>query len=131
MENCLKPQKIRPTEEGKNLINFILSQMNNKRLFKEGKSSVDRIFLNSETYKLLSKPSNYEIKDGRVFIKSLNKYHQRRENIRVALKYPGGLVFNSFDSMSSCARFLDISTHTVRSRLKTKNLCYLRISSFI
>ncbi len=95
--------------------------MNNKRLSKEGKLSVDRTFLHFDKEKFLGMPYYYEIKDGDSFLfKSLNKYHQRRENIKVSLKYPNGLIFSTFDSMSSCARFIGVCTLTVRSRIKTK-----------
>lgn len=41
--------------------------MNNKRLSKEGKLSVDRTFLHFDKEKFLGMPYYYEIKDGIVF----------------------------------------------------------------
>jgi len=52
--------------------------------------------------RLLSGPSNLEIKeDGRIFIKSLNKYYTGSGNIKVELLEKNGLVFKTFDSKAS------------------------------
>jgi len=58
---------------------------------------------------ILEGPSNYEIREGRIFIKSLNKYHSGRTKTKVELKDQEGLVFKTFDSMNKCAEFLGVS----------------------
>lgn len=69
--------------------------------------------------KLLSGPSNLEIKaDGRIFIKSLNKYSTGGGNIKVDLIDQEGLLKDSFDSISECAKFLGLSAGTVTKRLR-------------
>jgi len=107
--------------EGVKLIELILSQMNENRLSTTGVKLVERNFIESEVTKLLNGPSNYEIREGRIFIKSLNKYHSGRTKTKVELKDQEGLVFKIFDSMNKCAEFLGVSTHTVSKRIKNNS----------
>lgn len=95
--------------------------MNENRLSSRGVKLVERDFLQSEVTRLLKGPSNYEIREGRIFIKSLNKYHSGRTKTKVELKDQEGLVFKTFDSMNKCAEFLGVSTHTVAKRIKTNS----------
>jgi len=98
--------------------------MNSKRLTtfkgnanksKEG----DILTLRSRIEKLLSGPSNLEVKGaGRIFIKSLNKYYSPRRKISVGVKDGNGLVLGTFDSIASCAAFLGCSRMLVMARLK-------------
>ena len=67
---------------GKNLITRILSQMNNNRLL--NKHLVDITQLMSDVEKLLKLPTNYEIREGKTFIKSLNRF--RIDNQPVAVQ---------------------------------------------
>jgi hypothetical protein len=60
--------------EGEILIDLIISQMNNNRLSTSGIKPVDRNLIDSQLIKLLNGPSNYEIIDDKIFIKSLNKF---------------------------------------------------------
>jgi len=49
---------------------------------------------------LLSGPSNLEIQeDGRIFIKSLNKYYSDKSKIKVELHNELGLVISTWDSI--------------------------------
>jgi hypothetical protein len=97
--------------------------MNNERLSNSGNSLVDRDYINSEITRLLNGPSNYELPiKGRIFIKSLNKFHTGRIKTQVELRDQENLVFKIFDSMNECAKFLGflgVSTHTVSKRMKT------------
>ena len=61
--------------EGIKLINLILNQMNNERLSNSGSSLIDRDYIDIELARLLNGPSNYELINGKIFIKSLNKFH--------------------------------------------------------
>lgn len=112
------------TEEGINLIKQILNQMNNNRLSTSSLKAeiVPREVLQSEIDKLLGAPSNLEVKeDGRIFIKSLNKYYSSRGNIQVQLKDEKGLVIETFESLAECGRYLSISPLIVSRRLKDKS----------
>src|SRR5690606_11627501 len=60
--------------EGKALIECITRQMNNYRLSSSLHPRIDRSLLEAEITKLLNGPSNYEIREGKTFIKSLNRY---------------------------------------------------------
>lgn len=107
--------------EGLKLIELILSQMNENRLSSAVVKPVERNFIISEVARLLKGPSNYENHEGKIFIKSLNKYHSGRTRTKVELKDQEGLVFKTFDSMNKCAEFLGVSTHTVSKRMKTNS----------
>lgn len=101
------------------MIELIISQMNNNRLSNSGNDSVDKNYISKETMRLLNGPSNYEIIKGRIFIKSLNKFHTGRIKTQVELRDSEGLVFKTFSSLNQCGGFLNISTHTVSKRMKT------------
>ena len=119
----LKKLGLHYVEEGVRVINLILSQMNLNRLSSNksrmSQTQIDALQIDIE--RLLGGPSNLEIKeDGRIFIKSLNKYYTGSGNIKVELLEKNGLVFNTFDSISDCAKFLGLAPRTVTTRL-TKN----------
>ncbi len=68
---------------------------------------------------MLSGPSNYEVKsDGRILIKSLNKYYSPRKKIQVGLINEDGSVYQNFNSILECANFLGCSSKLVTNRLK-------------
>jgi len=60
--------------------------MNENRLSGTGVKPVERNLILSEVTRLLKGPSNYEIREGRIFIKSLNKYHSSRTKTKVELR---------------------------------------------
>ena len=93
------------TENGLKLINQILSQMNLNRLSSNTKPKIDRISLLENINRFLTGESNFEIRNGRIFIKSLNKYYSDPKCIKVQLQDKDGKVYQTFYSMSSCARF--------------------------
>lgn len=113
----LKEKGLHYTEEGIKIINLILSQMNLKRLStNKNSSSVDRDRLYLEINRLLSGPSNLEIKeDGIIFIKSLNRYYSDHTKIAIKLKDENGLVLKSFESLTDCAETLGFSRYKVRN----------------
>jgi len=95
--------------------------MNNNRLSTNPKRAepVSRELLQSHIDKLLAAPSNLEIReDGRILIKSLNKYYSNRGNILVQLKDQQGSIIDTFGSLVECARYLSISPLTVSKKLK-------------
>lgn len=128
----IKEKGLSYKEEGKRIINLIISQMNNKRLSTNPSfSKVDRVQLYTEINKLLNGPSNFEVKaDGRLFIKSLNSYYTGGGNTQVEIKDKKGLVVNTFFSLSDCARYLGVSQPTVKNRL-TKNQSFLLDSKWV
>ena len=89
---------------------------------------VDRTLLLDDLAKLLSGPSNYEINDGKIFIKSLNRFvrhEQAHEAIGVQIVDLQGNIINTFDSFRKCAKDLGISKTTVSNRLaKGKQFSY-------
>jgi hypothetical protein len=111
------------TTEGYNVICKILSRMNNNRLSTNSLKVelVDGPLLQIEIDKLLAAPSNLEIKEeGRIFIKSLNKYYSDRSSLSVELHNEEGLVVNTFGSITDCAKFLSISRAVAGVRLHEK-----------
>lgn len=69
--------------EGIFLIERIVSQMNNGRLSTSNTTKLDRNQLKLEIDKFLTQPSNYEIREGRTFIVSLNRYRVANASIGV------------------------------------------------
>jgi hypothetical protein len=112
------------TEKGVNLIKIILNQMNNNRLSTRSEATKDievmsRELLLEEIDKLLSAPSNLEIKeDGRIFIKSLNKYYSDRGSIQVELQDEKGSIIETFNSLADCSKYLNISPSRAGNKLR-------------
>lgn len=115
-------------QEGETLIKRILNQMNNNRLSTSKASSatkVDRDIIQMDIDKLLSKPSNYEIKDGRIFIKSLNRFKGSPTSKLVQLlDVTSGDIINTFSSIAESAKFLNVLPQTTRIRVQ-KNTHFL------
>ena len=121
----LKQQGHQFTKEGLELIEKILSQMNKNRLSTSGMLAVDRTHLLFEVEKLLNGPSNFELKNGKKWIISLNKYyHSSRKNICVFIQNKDGTNIHKFDSLADCAKFLNVDPTTVSKRI-TKNIPFL------
>jgi len=112
------------TEEGVEVLDLILSQMNNNRLSSSlcSNNSITREQLILKIEDLLNKPSNLEIKeDGRIFIKNLNKfYNPGKGSTKVGLFDENGNLENSFDSITACAKHLGVSNDVVSRTLINK-----------
>ena len=103
--------------EGKNFILRILDQMNNNRLSTLGKPIVDRTLLLSDLAKLLSAGSNYEMRGGKMYIKSLNRYLSTNKTFSVQLiDEADGKILNSFPSVPEAAKLLGVGTVHYRVR---------------
>jgi hypothetical protein len=122
-------------EDGVSVINLILSRMNLNRSYRNSAKllSTKNEQLREDIKNLLAGPSNLEIRaDGRIFIKSLNKYYKGAGNTKVDLLDENGLIFNSFASISECAKYLDLSASTVRDRLHSNQpICVANKKLFI
>lgn len=70
----LKSLGLHYLSEGKIFFDLIISQMNNNRLSTSGIKPVNRNPIGPRSDQLLNGPSNYETIDGKIFIKSLNKF---------------------------------------------------------
>lgn len=104
------------TSEGKVLINRIISQMNNKRLSLNSQS-LDRSELLADIREVLKQPSNYENKEGRIFINSLKVFKNDRKPIKVVLMdASSNKIIQSFVSYKSCGKFLGLHGYTVNKR---------------
>ena len=117
----LKNKGLHWVEEGVRVINLILSQMNlNRYSTNPARLSPNEVAeLRKDLAKLLSGSSNLEIQsDGRILIKSLNRYYSRGANIKVNLLDSNGLLHYSFNTISECAKFLALSAGTVANRLR-------------
>ena len=103
--------------------------MNNNRLSSnqdENYPVIDREQLYLKINQLLNGPSNIEVKeDGRLFIKSLNRFYTGSGKTEVQiLSDKEGLVLKTFTSLSDCAKFLGLTQPTVKNRL-IKNQAFL------
>lgn len=115
----LKEQGHHLTEQGVKLICLILSQMNNNRLSTTSSQPVDRALLLDEINQLLSGSSNFELRNDRQWVISLNKYfHSPRSNICVVIQDENGNDIHSFNSIIDCAKFLDVHPTTISKRIK-------------
>ncbi len=107
--------------EGKALIERIKQQMNNNRLSTSGMPKIDRTLLKAEIAKLLSGPSNYEIRDGKTYIISLNRYRKYISNkaqIVQLVDTSSGNIICTFNSQVDCAKFLQITKAGIAYRIK-------------
>nr|WDZ67655.1 homing endonuclease [Leptographium wingfieldii] len=109
------------TDEGIKVLNSILNNMNNNRLTTSGSSiSIEeRTLLNSKIKNLLEGPSNFEIQeDGRILIKSLNKYYSSKTKIRLELLDENGIILKTFSSAVECSKYLKVSPMAISQRLR-------------
>nr|ATI20566.1 endonuclease [Ophiognomonia clavigignenti-juglandacearum] len=128
----LKQLGLQYLPEGLKIIKLIVSQMNNKRLSSNSSTKIDRESLYGDINRLLSEPSNYEVKkNGSVFIKSLNRYIslKARDKVSVEVQDENGNIINKFDSITSCAKFYDISRSTTHRRLRNNEPVVVFIES--
>jgi hypothetical protein len=100
--------------EGADFVNLIASRMNNSRLSTSNKPKIDIDLEKIEEF--IKQPSNYEIREGKIFILSLNRYKVDNKNITVTLVKKSGEVFKSFSSIVECAKYLGIARSTVNNR---------------
>lgn len=109
--------------------------MNNNRLSSnkdENYPKIEREQLYLKINKLLNGPSNIEVKeDGRLFIKSLNRFYTGSGKTEVQIISDKGLILKTFTSrlrrsqspqvapgtLSDCAKFLGLTQPTVKNRL--------------
>jgi hypothetical protein len=97
--------------------------MNRRRLSSSEKAEVrlNRTPLDKEIARLLSGPSNLEVmSDGRVLIKSLNKYYSSRLSIEVEIIDDKANVIKTFPSIKECAEFLGITRQVLTRRILSK-----------
>lgn len=102
------------TDQGLRLIELILSQMNNNRLSTSKAARVDRALLHADIHRMLSGPSNYEIKGDRIYIKSLNKYlSSPKAKVVQLVDNQSGETLQTFTSLTACAKSLGMAQSTV------------------
>jgi len=102
--------------EGKILMDLIISQMKNSRLSTAGKPAVDRVFLQTSINSLLAGPSNCEIREGKTWIKSLNRFRPEGGLIKpmaVQFQDQKGNIIKAFDTQTDCAKSLNVTRTTV------------------
>lgn len=114
----LREQGHHLSEQGAKLIDLILSQMNRNRLLtNSGQPFVDRGQVLDQVNQLLSGRSNFEIRNDRKWVISLNKYYNSsRQNICVGIEDEEGNILHKFDSLADCAKFLNVKATTVSKR---------------
>lgn len=107
------------TDEGKLIIERVLAQMNNNRLStNKTHSDEDRALLLLDISLLISKGSNYINKDGKIFIKSLNRPLSINKKVAVeVVEVSSGEVLDAFNSVSELARKLEINLQTAHYRV--------------
>lgn len=118
----LKEKGFHYTTEGLDLIELTLKQMNSRRLSTNVNGTLpDRELLLSKINELLSRPSNFESVDGKIYIKSLGKYYYNNtKSVSISLLDENNLVLKTWPSLTSCAEGLGISKSGVQKRLKNQ-----------
>lgn len=107
------------SKEGKDLINLILSQMNNNRLSTSNNPIVDKEELNIKVQTFLHKPSNLELRDGRMWIVSEERFQSEGGKSKaLELRDDQGNLVKAFVSIAECGRYLSISPTTVNKFIK-------------
>ena len=122
----LKEQGHNLSKEGGKIIDLIISQTNNNRLSTSlNHVVVDREQLLAKVNELLNGPSNFDIRNGKKFVISLNKYyHSSRLNVCVILVDEKGNTLHCFDSLADCAKFLKVDPSTISKR-KSKGIPFI------
>lgn len=94
--------------------------MNSKRLSSSGSSIIDRNEIEQEINEILNKAnnSNYEIIDGRVWIKSLNRFRSQFKSVSIKLFDSNGNFLAIYPSLLKCSKDLGIDRSTLNYRLK-------------
>ena len=107
--------------EGEALIKRIAGQMNKHRLSNSGALRIDRTLLKAEINKLLSEPSNYESKNGKAWIISLNRFKlETKAKVVQLVEMSSGNVLKTFKTQTDCGDFFNISETAIRKRLKNE-----------
>ena len=110
------------TPEGLELIQSTLKQMNRNRLSTHEKSTLlDRNILLSKTNELLSRPSNFESRDGKIYIKSTGGYYYNNAKpLSIFMLDEKDSVVKTWLSLTSCAEGLGLSKSGIQKRLKNQ-----------
>lgn len=103
-------------EKGNKLMHLIVSQMNNKRLSTAETPRVNRELLQRSINELLKGPSNCEDREGKIWIKSLNRFRHKGgliKPIAVQLQDPNGDIVETFATQADCANSLGTTRTSV------------------
>lgn len=109
------------TPEGIRLIEIIISQMNDYRL-STSKSKVKQCsYSKLEIEKFINEFSNYEVKNNKLFIKSLNRYKKDNSPLLIeVIDNESKEIICSFSSLSECAIYFNIARSTAKNRMIKK-----------
>jgi hypothetical protein len=135
------------SEEAANLIVAISRQMNNNRLSTNTRKALsnssglelDTEKENSLNYNLLlekvtdflGKPSNFEVyPDGKIFIKSSQKFWKGRGNVKIEVYDKEGFFLYSFDNLEMTAKFFNVNKHIIKYRLNSGKALILPTGEF-
>ena len=110
------------TTEGIELLQSTLKQMNSNRLSTNVKNNLlDRKLFLSKMNELLSRPSNFELKDGKIYIKSTGGYyHNNTKTVSILMLDEKDSVIKTWLSLTSCAEGLGLSKSGIQKRLKNQ-----------
>lgn len=118
----LKEKGFHYTSEGLELIQLTLEQMNSSRLSTKVNSTLqDRELLLSKINELLSRPSNFELRDGKTYIKSTGGYYYNNtKSVSILMLDEKDSVIKTWLSLTSCAEGLGLSKSGIQKRLKNQ-----------
>lgn len=108
--------------QGKYLIARTVKLMNKTYSMVDQEHYVDRLRVEAEIVELLNEPSNYEIREGRIFILSLNRFKSTNKRVTLQLvDADNGNILHSFNYAVDCAKFLGTVHRTVAYRATKGN----------
>lgn len=118
----LKEKGVHHIPEGREVIDLIFSQMNERRYstYKGDKKSVDLGLLQTKIDEFLQGPSNYISKEGRTWIISLKKFLSSTAATGVEMIDQTGSIIKSWRTVTECAEDLNLSRGGVQKRIKSQ-----------
>lgn len=103
-------------DKGKKLMDTIINQMNSKRLSTSGVKLIPGDSLLKKVNDLLNGPSNCEIRDGKVWIISLNRFRPVGgliKPMKIQLQDLNGNIVKTFATQTECGKYLNTTRTTI------------------
>lgn len=117
----LREKGIHHIPEGAELIDSIFSQMNERRYstYKGERRDMDPYILQAKLDKFLNGPSNYVLKEGKVWVVSLNRFLKNTSATGVEMLDETGAIIDSWRTITECAQSIGLSREGVQKRIRS------------
>lgn len=117
----LREKGIHHIPEGAELIDSIFSQMNERRYstYKGERRDMDPSILQAKLDKFLNGPSNYVLKEGKVWVVSLNRFLKNTSATGVEMLDETGAIIDGWRTITECAQSIGLSREGVQKRIRS------------